>query len=221
MKTIKSNDFFTAEEKERIRHAVETAEARTSGEIATMIVDQSDRYHEAEVLGGVLVAGLVALIISIAVHYAAILSHLPLDMTIWSYVPLVFLLYVPARSLFLRFPHLKLPFIGRKRLMHAVRERAVRAFFEKRLYKTRDENGILIFISILERKVWILGDRGIDRKVSHESWNAMAREISAGIGKGHACEALCRVIENCGAVLAGHFPKRADDTNELPDELIT
>ena len=220
MKVPKAHTFFNDEKKERIRRAVETAEARTSGEIATMIVDQSDRYHEAEVLGGVLVAGLVALIISIAVHYVVILSHLPLDMTIWSYVPLVFLLYFPARSLFVRFPHLKLPFVDRKRLMHAVRERAVRAFFEKRLYKTRDENGILIVISMLERKVWILGDRGIDRKVSHETWNAMAREISAGIGGGHACEALCRVIEKCGAALAEHFPKRADDSNELPDELM-
>ena len=221
MKVPKAHTFFSDEEKERIRRAVESAEANTSGEIATMIVDQSDRYHEAEVLGGVLVAGLVALIISIAVHYAAILSHLPLDMTIWSYVPLVFLVYFPARSLFVRFPHLKLPFIDRKRLMHAVRERAVRAFFEKRLYKTRDENGILIFISILERKVWIIGDRGIDRQVSHETWNAMAREISAGIGAGHACEAICRVIGQCGSVLAEHFPKRGDDTNELPDDLIT
>ena len=221
MKVPKAHTFFNDEEKERIRKAVETAEARTSGEIATMIVDQSDRYHEAEVLGGVMVAGLAALIISIAVHYAAILSHLPLDMTIWSYVPLVFLLYFPARSLFVRFPHLKLPFIDRKRLMHAVRERAVRAFFEKRLYKTRDENGILIFISIMERKVWIIGDRGIDRQVSHETWNAMAREISAGIGGGDACEALCRVTEQCGEVLGGHFPRRADNTNELSDELIT
>lgn len=221
MKVPKAHSFFSDAEKEHIRRAVELAEAKTSGEIATMIVDLSDRYHEAEVLGGVLVAGLVALIISVAVHYAAILSHIPLDMTIWSYIPLAFLLYFPARSLFVRFPHLKIPFIDKKRMMHAVRERAVRAFFEKRLYKTRDENGILIFISLLERKVWVLGDRGIDRQVPHEKWNALAREISAGIRAGRSCETLCSVIEQCGKVLADHFPKRADDTNELPDDLIT
>jgi putative membrane protein len=200
---------------------VERAEALTSGEIATMIVDQSDRYREAEVLGGVLVAGLAALVISVAAHYVTILSHIPLDMTIWSYVPLVFLLYFPARYLFIKFPHLKLPFIDTKRLMHAVRERAVRAFFEKRLYKTRDENGILIFISLLERKVWILDDRGIDRKIPFETWLALAREISAGIRGGRACEALCGVVEQCGKLLAEHFPKKPDDTNELTDELIT
>ena len=221
MKVPKAHSFFSDAEKENIRRAVESAKSKTSGEIATMVIDHSDRYHEAEVLGGVLVSGLVALIISVAAHYVAILSHIPLDMTIWSYVPMVFLLYFPARSLFLRFPHLKLPFIDKKRMMHVVRERAVRAFFEKRLYKTRDENGILIFISLLERKVWLLGDRGIDRQVSHENWNVLAREISAGIREGRACDALCAAIVKCGTILAETFPKRPDDMNELSDEMMT
>lgn len=221
MKASNAQGYFNDDEKLNIRKAVELAEAGTSGEIATMIVDHSDRYREAEVLGGVLVAGLAALMISVAAHYVTILSHLPLDMSVWSFVPLVFLLYFPARSLFVRFPHLKLPFIAKARLMHAVRERAVRAFYEKRLYKTRDENGILIFISLLERKVWILGDRGIDGKVSQGTWQILARDVSGGIAAGRACETLCSVIGKCGELLAEHFPKRPDDTNELPDDLMT
>lgn len=210
MKVPRAHVFFSAVEKEQIRRAVEEAELTTSGEIATMVVDHSDRYHEAEVLGGVLIAGLVALIVAVAVRHVAI----------WTYIPLVFLLFYPARSLFMRFPHLKRPFINKKRMMHAVRERAVRAFFEKRLYKTGDENGVLIFIALLERKVWIIGDRGIDRVIPHETWQAYAREISTGIREGRACEALCTVVGKCGRLLAEHFPKKADDTNELPDDLL-
>lgn len=210
MKSNKAHIFFSDEEKERIRQSVKDAESRTSGEIATMVVDQSDRYHEAEVLGGILVAGLSALIISFGVQHV----------TIWTYIPLVCILYIPARLMFIRFPRLKLPFINKLRMMHAVRERAVRAFYEKKLYKTRDENGVLIFISILERKVWILGDRGVDRKIPHASWQAHADEISAGIKEGRGCAALCTVIGKCGQVLAEHFPSKEDDTNELPDDLI-
>jgi len=221
MKPTDAYSYFNDDEKEKIRRAVETAEAGTSGEIATMIVYHSNSYPEAVVLGGILVAGLMALIISVSVHYAALLSHIPLDMTVWSFVPLVVLLYFPARSLFVRFPHLKLPFIAKARLMHAVRERAIRAFFEKRLYKTRNENGILIFISLMERNVWLLGDRGIDSKVSHGTWQTLARDISGGIAAGRACDALCAVIGKCGELQAEHFPKGPDDTNELPDELIT
>jgi len=210
MKRTKAHTFFSDEEMELIRQAVKAAESRTSGEIATMVVDHSDRYHEAEVLGGILVAGLIALII------ATVVQHV----TIWTYIPLVFILYVPARLLFIRVPRLKLPFINKLRMMHAVRERAVRAFYEKSLYKTRDENGILVFISILEHKVWILGDRGVDRKIPHATWQEHAVEISVGIRDGRGCEALCAVIGKCGQVLEEHFPRKGDDTNELPDDLI-
>jgi putative membrane protein len=210
MKSNKAQAFFSDAEKERIRNAVESAEEKTSGEIATMVVDHSDRYHEAEVLGGALVSGLAALIIAVAIHHE----------TIWSYIPMVCILYVPARLLFIRIPRLKFPFINKTRMMHAVRERAVRAFYEKGLYRTRDENGILIFISLLERKVWILGDKGVDRQLPHETWQTHARDISTGIREGKACDALCAVVEKCGQLLAEHFPIKSDDTNELPDDLI-
>lgn len=210
MKSHKAHSFFSDEEKERIKRSVESAEGRTSGEIATMVVDHSDRYHEADVLGGLLVSGLAALIISIAIQHE----------TIWSYIPMVAILYIPARLLFIRIPRLKFPFINKARMMHAVRERAVRAFYEKGLYRTRDENGILIFISLLERKVWILGDKGVNRQIPHETWQSHAHEIAAGIRGGNVCDALCAVIEKCGKVLAEHFPRKEDDTNELSDDII-
>jgi putative membrane protein len=210
MKSLRAQTFFNNSEKMRIRDSVRAVEKGTSGEIATMVVDHSDGYLEAEVLGGILVAGLVALIIAIAVQHV----------TIWTFVPIVCALYFPARLLFIRFPRLKIPFVNKKRMIHAVRERALRAFYEKGLYRTRDENGILIFISILERKVWILGDRGVNLKIPPETWQSHANEISLGIREGRPCDALCAVIENCGRVLVEQFPRKEDDTNELPDELI-
>ncbi len=211
MKRKSAHDFFSESEREAIRRAVEAAEAGTSGEIATMVVDHSDSYHEADVLGGVLVAGLVAVIVCVAFHHV----------TIWSYIPLVFLAFYPARSLFRRFPRLKLPFVGRRRLAHAVRDRAVRAFYEKELHRTRDESGILIFRSLLERKVWILGDRGINARIPSHDWNTLAGELSAGIREGRAGDTLCAVIARCGNLLAAHFPRKPDDVNELPDDVMT
>lgn len=210
MKNKSTHDFFSGTEQESIRQAVKSAEAATSGEIATMVVERSDSYREAETLGAVLVAGLLAVIACLAIHHV----------TIWTYVPLVFFLFFPVRLLFNRFPRLKLPFIGRRRLEEAVRERAVRAFYEKGLYRTREETGILIFISLLEHKVWILGDRGINARIPADSWQRMARELAEGIKGGRACEALCSVIASCGAELASHFPRRSDDENELTDEVL-
>ena len=102
-----------------------------------------------------------------------------------------------------------------------MRERALAAFYQKGLYRTKDQTGILIFISLLERKVWILGDRGINEKIEPGHWQSLAGELARGIRVGRGGEALCRVIAGCGSELARHFPRRRDDRNELTDDIIT
>lgn len=211
MRTGKAHTFFTAAEKELIRQAVAAAEATTSGEIATMVVERSDSYREAETLGAVLCAALVAFVAAVASHHV----------TIWSYIPLVVILFFPARWLIFRVPALQRPFISRKRLAEAVRERAVRSFYEKELHRTRHGTGILIFISLFERKVWILGDRGINARIPAESWRQLAGTLAAGLREGRASDALCAAITKCGEELARHFPREADDTNELPDDVMS
>ena len=134
----RAEEFFTSQEREQIRATVAQAEGGTSGEIATMVVDASDSYREAEILGAVLLSGLLAVVVAVAIHHV----------TIWSYIPLVVLLYFPCWYLFRLVPCLKLPFAGRGRIAEAVRERAVRAFYEQGLYRTRQETGILVFISL-------------------------------------------------------------------------
>ncbi len=233
MKTVKSRNFFNEKDKEAIRAAVETAESSTSCEIAPMVVDHSDSYREAEVLGGVLLAGLLAFLASVLIEYAAISAEsaewsamnnnahlLHYGIYVWTYIPLVVLFFFPSKYIFRKYPALKLTLVGRKRVEQAVRERAVRAFYEKGLYKTRDETGVLVFISLLERKVWILGDRGVDRLIPHSFLQGLARELSSGIRDGRACEALCAVIIAIGKEMMVHFPRKPDDTNELSDQII-
>lgn len=211
MKQQMSETFFTAEENERIRVAVRSAEMGTSGEIATMIVDCSDRYREAEQAGALFLSSAIALAVAIATGHVSI----------WSFIPLVILFYFPVSRVFRKYPRITLPFAGRGRIDEAVRERAVRAFYEKGLYRTRHETGILIFMSLLERKVWILGDRGINERIDPSSWGEMASELARGVAQGKGCDALCSVVVRCGAELSRHFPRQLDDTNELGDTVIT
>lgn len=230
----RSRNFFSDEENTRIREAVAAAEAHTSGEIVAMVVPRSDSYREAEILGAVLVSGFLALLAEVAIqlfslwfatsgwgHGGRLQAELVLyGVSVWTYLPLTFLLFFPLRYLFRRYESLKLAFVGRRRIDEAVRERAVRAFYEKGLYRTRDETGILIFLSLLEHKVWILGDRGIDGKIPRQEWQDLAGELSRGMREGRACDALCSVIAACGAELGRHFPRKPDDTNELEDGII-
>ena len=205
-----ANDYFTPAQKDAIRAAVADAEQHSSGEIATMVVWESDRYREAEELGALLLAGLAGVVVAVVMHHV----------TIWTYIPLVLVLFFPALLLFRRFPRLKLPFAGPRRQAEAVSERALVAFYQQGLYRTKEETGILIFISLLERKVWILGDRGINEKIPPGYWKSLADELAGGIRSGTAAETLCHVVAECGTELARHFPRSANDSNELPDEIL-
>ena len=207
----KADEFFTVEEKERLKATIQEVESKTIGEIVVMVVDHSDHYIEAEVLGGILLGSLLALIATLLYFHSSI----------WSYVPLSFLFFFPCRFLFQRIEALKRLFIGVRRKEEAVRLRAERAFFEKGLYKTKKNTGVLFFLSLFERKVWVLADKGIYEKMDQETLNRFANEVSRGIRESRACEVLSHSIQEIGILLSKHFPITPDDTDELPDEVMT
>jgi len=234
---IKASELFSTEDKNCITDAIKNAETNTSGEVAIMVVDSSDSYREAETLGAILLSGFFSLILEMVRSYlvvlkaagwgyslscfsAHIMSEAAAHAAVWTYIPLVFLFYFPFRLLIAKIPEMKIPFLSGRRIEETVRERAVTAFYEKQLYKTRDETGILIFISLLEHRVWILGDRGINAKIAPDFWREIASELSSGMKEKRYGESVCLAISKCGKELSLYFPKKSDDTNELADEVI-
>jgi putative membrane protein len=67
----------------------------------------------------------------------------------------------------------------------------------------------------------VLADRGIYEKIDQETLNRLAAGISTGIKQGSTCKNLCSAIDEIGGILGKHFPVTHDDTNELPDSIIT
>ncbi|MEW6416821.1 MAG: hypothetical protein AB1480_01730 [Nitrospirota bacterium] len=208
---IKAEKFFKKEDMERITKTIHEVESRTIGEVAVMVVDSSDRYMEAELLGGIFFGSLLSLILTILFFHSSL----------WFFIPWSFLFFFPSQYIFQKFPLLKIGFIGLKRREHTVMQRAVRAFYEKGLYKTRKNTGILFFLSLLERKVWVLADKGIYEKIEQETLNKFANIVSNGIKDGRACDALCEAMRQAGELLAKHFQITPGDVDELPDEVIT
>jgi putative membrane protein len=210
-KKIKAEKFFKREELERITKTIHEVESHTIGEVAVMVVDSSDHYIEAEILGGIFLASLLSLV----------MTTLNFHSSIWVYISLSFMLFFPSKYLFDKIPVLKTAFMGVKRKETAVMQRAERAFYEKGLYKTKKNTGVLFFLSLLERKVWILADKGIYEKINQETLNKFAKSVSQGIRDGRACDALCEAIRELGELLSNHFPVTPDDTDELSDEVMT
>ena len=123
---INAETFFTAEEEERIRQAVVTAEQRTAGEIVPMLVGASARYAEIEIAGmGVgLVAGTLASFV-FQDPWASIHSQL-----LWP------LAGAALGSIFCAIPALKRNLISRDRIAEAVHLRSLAAFTAQGLHYT-------------------------------------------------------------------------------------
>jgi putative membrane protein len=207
---MKAETFFTEADKKKIAVAVRAVELKSAGEIAVMVVDRSDDYPEGQILAGGVI-GCLSAMAATELFWAG---------NLWVFVVSALVLTVLCGWLVHYLPEVKRFFTPNDRLELQVQDRALTAFYEKGLYKTRDESGVLFFVSLFEHKVWVLADKGIYEKIRQETLQAYARDIAVGIKSGKAADMLCQSITAVGELLARHFPVKQDDVNELSDEVI-
>jgi putative membrane protein len=100
------------------------------------------------------------------------------------------------------------------------RQRAEMAFLEEEVFRTRDRTGILLFLSVFEHRVIVIGDSGINRQVEQGQWDGVVQTVVAGIRAGKPGEALVSGIRQCGELLERHgVAIQPDDFDELSNEL--
>jgi putative membrane protein len=209
---------FTEEERERIRRAVEQAERVTQGEVVPMIVPASALYREAGYRMGLMLALLaLALLLTIEIYW------LPWGWHAGNAGGLL-LAVVAAYGLgqwLGRLPIVIRFVTSRERMAHKVALRAEQAFYKHGLHNTKGRTGILILVSLLERRVHVLADKGLNDRVPAGTWDGLVKGIIDGIRTGQATDAICAAIATCGALLAHVSPVGSgDNPNELPDRLI-
>lgn len=101
-----------------------------------------------------------------------------------------------------------------------VQERANGEFFGLGMDHTRDHTGVLIMISLKERRVEVRAGEEINKKVAKNTWESVMEIIVGSIKSGTPEEGICQAVEKAGNILAEHFPRKEDDTNEISDEII-
>jgi len=121
----------------------------------------------------------------------------------------------------LGFPALLRRITPRAAQRQAVSDRVKQLFIERGVIETRDRSGVLILLSALERRVEILGDRGIHEHLGNNVWQTMVNQLTTAIDVGKAAEGLANIIERLGRELSSKFPARPDDTDELPNRIVT
>jgi uncharacterized membrane protein len=88
------------------------------------------------------------------------------------------------------------------------------------MYKTRERNAVLIFITPRAHKFAIVGDQAIHEKCGEQFWQYVVDGMRVHFQDEKFSQALTEAINEVGKVLATHFPRTSANANELPDEII-
>jgi len=201
---------FSEEDRSSVREAIARAEKKTVGEILPVVVERSDPHPGANWL-----AALSCVLIGSALTAA----WLP-----WDSPALVLMLQLAMGlvgfGLAAILPDFKRLFVSSNRATSVAEEQAFQEFYANGLHKTEAATGVLIFVSLLEHRVIVMADEGIDAKVDEGSWAETDGAILKSIGNGSLRDGLIAGVDLAGDRLAEHFPWVEGDRNEIPDRLI-
>lgn len=211
--------ILSESDQERIREAVAKAEGRTSGEIVPFVVPESDTY-EAAVWKGAAIGAVAALIFAVLIFNLYQGWGLGWLHTGWGTALLVSITGIAGGLIAAFVRPVRRMLAGSDALTRSVHRNAMKAFVKEEVFNTRDRTGILLFISLFEHRIEVLGDSGINAKVSPDEWADIVEHVRDGIKSGRFADGLIEGIEMCGRLLEKSGVEIRDgDTNELPNTI--
>jgi putative membrane protein len=202
MKRAKFDDAARA----ALTDCVRKIETTTDAELVLVVRARSGSYRQADYLFGALVAfaGLLFLLFS------------PFDFHQYWVAIDVLLLFVIGSVITSRSNSLRRLLTTDKFRSAAVRTGAAAMFYEAGIANTNAEMGVLIYLSVLERRLELIADRGILKGVNALDWNQLLFELHEAGRKADA-QTLQTSLENLGALLSKSLPATGENPNELPD----
>jgi putative membrane protein len=200
--------MISEQDKTRVSDAIRMAETKTSGEIFCVIAHRASEYRVVPIAW----AALIALAVPAPLLY----------LTLWpaAAIYLIQLLAFIIVAVTLSRPAIRLLLVPRRARYERAHDLAMRQFFAQGLHRTEHRTGVLIFAAAAERYAEIVADQGINAKVTPDVWQKAVDALIAGIKDGHPGDGFIAAIEQCGTVLAEHFPPGALDRDELPNKLV-
>jgi putative membrane protein len=219
---------LTDADRQKVAAAISAAEAKSSGEIVAVATPISDAYHDVG-----LHLALVPLFAVLAWAawaptalvwwYDFLFGGWSPDPTMSQLLTLVMVLAAlkfTVALLILKWMPLRLALTPGATKHRRVRRRAVAIFQAAAAGRTAGKTGVLIYLSMAERRAEIVADQAILAVTDDHTWGEAMHALIAEVREGRAGDGIVAAIERVGSVLAEHFPRSADDINEIPDKLI-
>jgi putative membrane protein len=219
---------LTETDRDKVSAAISAAEANSNGEIVAVATPISDPYHDVA-LHWALVP-LFAVLAWAAWRPGALIWWHNFLFGGWSPDPtlgqlLTFLMVLAALKftvslLILKWMPLRLLLTPPATKHRRVRRRAVAIFKAAAERRTTGRTGVLIYLSLAERRAEIVADEAITKVTTPETWGEAMTALLLEVREGRFGDGVVAAVERVGAVLSEHFPRSTTDTNEIPDKLI-
>jgi len=213
---------------DKVSAAIAAAEAKSNGEIVAVATPLSDAYHDVA-LHWALVP-LFAVLAWAAWRPTALTWWYEFLLGGWTPEPtlsqlLTLLMFFAALKftvalLILKYMPLRLALTPGATKHRRVRRRAVTVFRAAAERRTEGRTGILIYLSMGERRAEIVADEAILKVTDEHTWGEAMAALLVEVRAGRPADGIVAAIERVGAVLAEHFPRSEGDVNEIPDKLI-
>ena len=219
---------LTPDDHSKVSAAIAAAEAASNAEIVAVATPLSDSYHDAALHWAVLV--LVGTIATFAAWPPLLTFWFDVFLGGWRPEPslrelLTLLLFLAvlkftAVLLILRYMPLRLALTPAATKTRRVRRRAIAVFKAAAERRTEGRNGVLIYLSMGEHRAEIVADRAIVEVTEPEVWGEAMAALIEEVKAGRPGDGIVAAVQGVGEVCARHFPKSAENPNEIPDKLI-
>jgi hypothetical protein len=97
------------------------------------------------------------------------------------------------------------------------RARAIEMFSQLGVWDTENNSGVLIYVQVVDRRIEIVADRGINARVEQREWEAIARRMETAFRAGRYEGGTLEGIREITMLLARHFPPCDANPDELPN----
>jgi uncharacterized membrane protein len=98
------------------------------------------------------------------------------------------------------------------------RDRARQVFASQGVWNTEENNGVLIYLLLADRKVEIVADRGV--RATEEQWQGICRAMEEHFRASRFREGAIAGVRAVSELLARDFPPDGRHRNELPDRPV-
>jgi uncharacterized membrane protein len=98
-------------------------------------------------------------------------------------------------------------------------QRAIKVFERLGMHKTAGRNAVLVYVSVTDRKLAVIGDKGIHERVGEDYWQGLVAGVLLRMRQQGPRDGLVHAVAEIGTALGHHFPRRPHDKNALSDEV--